>query len=155
TDSVPPTNITLRTDVGETVSFTSSEKLQEAAMKWRAVVRNRRRWADAKGTRKEKDDMAQAQLLMLGVSLADLNKLAAARIVEVSVPFTNERTGWEARVFPWEYVLSAAVRSLRASASITVVRHLACVEPLQTRKPQKLLFVENAPGKLPEAFSFD
>lgn len=149
--------ITLRTDKGDAVAIQSSEKLQRAAMEWRAVVRNRRRWADARATREEKARTAQAQLLLLGVEMADLKRLAAARVIEVSVPFTNEESGWEARVFPWEYVLSGAARSLRSTAALTVVRHLDCSSstPNSLRPPQKLLFVESAPGRLLDAYTFD
>lgn len=148
--------VTLRTDLSEEpIVLASSEKLQRAAMEWRSVVRNRRRWADSKRSREEKDKMALAQLLILGVDREELNRLAEARLIEVSIPFTNEKVGWEARVFPWEYFLSAAARGIRPAASLTVVRHLDCAPGAKPRAPERLLFVESAPGKLPDSFTFD
>ncbi len=147
--------VTLRTDVSDgPVMIETGERLKRAAMEWRSVVRNRRRWADVKRSRDEKDQMAVAQLLLLGFERDELRQLAEARLIEVSIPFADEQVGWEARVFPWEYVLTAAARGMRPAASPTVVRHLDCGAGAAAQKPERLLFVENAPGKLSEAFSF-
>jgi hypothetical protein len=140
-------------------------KLQKAAMQWRSIVRNRRRWADAKQTRDEKDQTAYAQLLMLGLSEKDLQRIAAARIIEVAIPFESESIGWEARIIPWEYLLSAATRKIRPTGRLTVVRHLnrhsasAHVRQpggraAEDRKPASVLYVESAPGKLGSEYNF-
>nr|MDQ3013960.1 hypothetical protein [Acidobacteriota bacterium] len=55
--------VAFRTDDGDQpITLACGVKLQKAAMQWRSIVRNRRRWADAKQTRDEKDQTAYAQL---------------------------------------------------------------------------------------------
>jgi len=152
----PPLLVTFRTDNSdEPISLPCGVKLQKAAMQWRSIVRNRRRWADAKQTRDEKDRMAYAQLLLLGLSEKDLERVAAARIIEVVIPYESETLGWEARIIPWEYLLSAATRKIRPTGRLTVVRHLnRRSRAFEERKPASVLYVESAPGKLSSEYNF-
>ena len=39
---------------------------------------------------------------------------------------SDEREGWEYRIFPWEYALAAATRRQRNGRPLFVVRHLRC-----------------------------
>ena len=148
--------VAFRTDDGEApITLACGVKLQKAAMQWRSIVRNRRRWADAKQTRDEKDQTAYAQLLMLGLTEKELQRIAAARIIEVAIPFESETIGWEARIIPWEYLLSAATRKIRPTGRLTVVRHLDRKNRvLDERKPASVLYVESAPGKLNSEYNF-
>lgn len=154
--------VAFRTDTGgEPITLACGVKLQKAAMQWRSIVRNRRRWADSKQTRDEKDQTAYAQLRMLGLSEENLQRIAAARIVEVAIPFESETLGWEARIIPWEYLLFAATRKLRPAGRITVVRHLnragargPTVRAPEDRKPASVLYVESAPGKFGSELNF-
>src|SRR5689334_14768912 len=88
------TIITLRTDTGVSFDLPSSKKLEQAAMAWRSIVRNRRRWADAKSSREEQAQNAHRQLLdLLSVQTSvkeaeeKISQLAKANFIEVSVPF--------------------------------------------------------------------
>jgi hypothetical protein len=142
-------------DGGEPITLSCGAKLQKAAMQWRSIVRNRRRWADAKQTRDEKDQTAYAQLLMLGLGEKELQRIAAARIIEVAIPFEGETLGWEARIIPWEYLLSAATRKIRPTGRLTVVRYLKRRQrATEARKPASVLYVESAPGRLSNEYNF-
>ena len=93
------------------------------AMQWAYIVRNRIRWAtDAEAfetvRRKAVEDLGS-----LGLDEARLKQLGEARLIEVDVPFVNEETGWELRILPWEFLLSAGT-----GRPIVVVRRLCCRE---------------------------
>ncbi len=81
--------------------------------------------------------------------------MARSELVEVSVPYVGEETGWELRVFPWEYVLSAATKRFRGDRDLTVIRHLDTKAARVRRTPKRLTILESAPGELREYFSFD
>ena len=71
----------------------------------------------------------------------------------------NEGTGWEGRVFPWEFVVSAATRSLRRRgeplAVLRQLQHADSPRRMTVRAPTKVLYVESAPGPLANAYSFE
>lgn len=191
--------ITLRTDkdAGDPITFQSNEALQQVAMKWRAVVRNRSLWTgsdekkvgraslalkdfkdalmqsdenyseiialreklraweagkseDAKKKVEEKLARLEARI---GVE-ESISKLAEASIIEVSIPFDkeNEDVGWEARILPWEYLITAATSSKRSGQPLTIIRHLDCGrEHKQKRKPGKLMVIQGASGSFARA----
>src|SRR5206468_823777 len=85
---------------------------------------NRGRWSGLEGSLLELERMGRADFLALGLTEWDLRKIAAARLIEVSIPFREEKVGWEARIFPWEAMLSAATKAIRGDDSLYVVRHL-------------------------------
>ncbi|MDX2043490.1 MAG: hypothetical protein SF097_19895 [Acidobacteriota bacterium] len=188
--------ITLRTDQGYAISFRSNRKLQEVAMKWRAVVRNRSLWTGNLEKREERarlasedvKDALKSSLLKSPeiVALKDTLKngqegapeevekridedvakqieadieaaiaeLAKARIIEVSIPFIKEKIGWEARVLPWEYLITAATSAKRQGQPLTIIRHLDCSRTPGGRTPESLLMVVSAPGKVRETSNF-
>lgn len=188
--------ITLRTDKGYAISFRSNRRLQEIAMKWRAVVRNRSLWTGNPEKREErarlaaedvKDALKLSQLKSPEVAAfketlkagregspeeiqkcideevakqieADIEaaicELAKARIIEVSIPFIREKTGWEARILPWEYLITAATSSKRQGQPLTIIRHLDRNGAPSGRAPQSLLMIESAPGKVRDASNF-
>jgi hypothetical protein len=90
--------------------------LQRAAMQWTYVLRNRERWAALPVTVKNQAERARALLESLGLSDADLQRVAADRIAQVAIPFTSEADGWEARIFRGSSS-SPAPRGKRATAS--------------------------------------
>src|SRR6185436_1921154 len=101
-------------------------------------------------------ERARALLESLGLSDADLQRVAADRIVEVAIPFTSEADGWEARIFPWEFVLAGATREARHGEPLTVMRRLSVPgRPPQPHPPLKVLYVESTPGKLRDLYSFE
>jgi hypothetical protein len=189
--------ITLRTDHGYAISFYSNRRLQEIAMKWRAVVRNRSLWTGNQEKRDERarlaaEDVKEAlklsqlkspeiatlkqqlkegregsreeiqerieqeitQLIEADIEAA-ISELAKARIIEVSVPYKQEKIGWEARILPWEYLITAATSSQRQGRPLTIIRHLDTGAAPSERKPQSLLMIESAPGKVRDTSNFD
>jgi hypothetical protein len=131
-------------------------QLQRAAMQWTYVLRNRERWAALPVTVKNQTERARTLLESLGLTDADLQAIATDRIVEVAIPFVSETDGWEARIFPWEFVLAGATREARHGEPLTVMRRLVVPgKPPQPREPVKVLYVESTPGKLRDLYSFD
>jgi hypothetical protein len=143
--------VTLRTDRGQTLSISLGVELQRAAMAWSYTVRNRRRWVGREAARDQQAKRCAAELEALGVSP---QRLGDASLIEVSVPYLSEGEGWEARIFPWEYVLSAATRTLR-TGPLTVVRHLRRRAFPTARARQTAVVVESAPGDLRQSYSFE
>ena len=131
-------------------------QFQKAAMRWTYIIRNRERWNDLPSSTQEQGRRARRDLLSLGVPEAALDSVAREGVVEVVVPFHSEDEGWEARIFPWEYVISGATREQRQGTPLTVVRHLHVrgAAP-RTGVPSKALYLESAPGKLRDDFNFE
>ena len=138
--------IRLSSEPGATIDFQpEAADFQAAAMRWSSVARNRERW------RLGGEDPWRGEGGPLHRYLApQLDRIARAEVVEVSVPGAGpEDAGWEFRVFPWEYALSAATRG-RRSGPLTVIRHLR-VEPASLDATVDLgrpATVESAPGRL-------
>ena len=107
--SQPPAPVLIRLagDAGPPIGLRPDTKaLQSAAMRSSYLVCNRERW------RSSGEDPGQGRDGPLYDELAPhLERIASAGVVEVSVPGgSDEREGWEYRIFPWEYALAAATR---------------------------------------------
>ena len=112
----------------------------------------------------EQTERAFAHLADFGVPDDEVRKLAAATHAEVVIPFVKEEFAWEARVFPWEYVISAATRRLRGDRPLYVFRRIRRYmqwpeEVLEVgtpilQTPEKLLYIESAPCHLDEHYQF-
>ena len=142
---------------GSEFSFRSGKALQQAAMQWSYIVRNRRRWADIDELRLQQAIRCQSLLQEFGLSEEKLAEIVAEGTIEVSIPYAPESDGLEARVFPWEYMLTAAARMVQGETPL-VVRQLRCSgerQRIRLDRPFKLLFVESSPGKLKSLFTFD
>jgi hypothetical protein len=134
----------------------ATKALQRAAMQWTYVLRNRERWSALPVSAKRQAERARVLMKDLGMSEADLQTIATDRVVEVAVPYTREADNWEARIFPWEFVLAGATREARHGEALTVMRRLVSqsrVAPV--RVPQRVLYVQSAPGKLRDLYDFD
>jgi hypothetical protein len=130
--------------------------LPRAAMEWTYIVRSRSRWSARQETSDRQAQQAAELLARFGVSDADLAALARAGTVEVDIPWRTEAYGWEARIFPWEYVIGAATRGLRAGAPLTVMRHLqAQPGKAPAGAVKRVLFVASEPGPLRGLYDFD
>lgn len=150
--------IELRVHKGSPIRFQSSYELQRAAMQWSYVLRNRRRWNTSDLTVDEQSQRAQKQLEKIGLTKGQLHRLAEFELVEVSIPFVSEKEGWEGRIFPWEYMLSAATRSFRDRRPLIVIRHLErqqSAPPPRKAKKSRVLIVESAPAGLREQYNFE
>ena len=99
------------------------KELQRQAIRWTHVVRNRARWIGTPSLAKQQDENAREFLAFLGINDAQREQLALAGNIRVSVPYTEEQHGWEARILPWEFLLSAGTRDLR-TGSLVVTRSL-------------------------------
>lgn len=135
-----------------------ASELQRAAMQWSYVVRNRQRWSSRPALVAAQAEKARAQLAALGVGETQLQQVAEADAVQVVIPFASEHVGWEGRVFPWEYLLTAATRPLRQGKPLAVFRQLQRFDSparLVDRPPGKVLYVESAPGPLAREYSFE
>ena len=104
--SQPPAPVLIRLagDAGPPIGLRPDTKaFQSAAMRWSYLVCNRERW------RSSGEDPGQGRDGPLYDELAPhLERIASAGVVEVSVPGgSDEREGWEYRIFPWEYALAA------------------------------------------------
>ncbi len=150
------TPITLHTDSAKiTLHPSSATALQQAAMQWSHIVRNRKRWAPGASSVAQQTERARELLKKtLGLSEADRNTIAQSTSVEVTLSFSGEREQWETRVLPWEYLLTAGTTDLR-NAPLTVLRRLERPGrvPLVPRKPN-VLYVESAPGRIKEVYDF-
>jgi hypothetical protein len=129
--------------------------LQKRAIEWTHVVRNRVRWIGTEALSEQQDAGARELLKLLGISEAERRALAEAGSVGVSIPYTEERHGWEARILPWEFILPAATRDLR-TGPLVITRSLLCDRPAsRTAAYRKVLFVESAPGRLAQDWDFE
>lgn len=167
TSAIPPKSpppgsgsVVINASGGPTITMPFGPPMQEAALEWSRIVRNRLRWAAQADGRVDQARRSRVLLDSLGVNLGAIDQFAEAGVIQVSIPFEEEDVGWEARIFPWEYVLSAAIRGTRTKPLI-IVRHLdraaAWGESERPVKPtpDPTLILENAPGPLRHRFRFD
>lgn len=128
--------------------------------RWRYVVANRRRI-----TRATRDELSKDLLSWMKVAAhidsdetlsQRIKDMAAARLVEVSIPFSVETNGWSARLFPWESALWLLTSPYRSETSeFAVVRHLAAgASEGRAAKPRSVLAVESGPGDLGRLYDF-
>jgi hypothetical protein len=139
------------------IPIATGSRLQQAAMEWSWVIRNRARWASEPESVARQSARSRTQLQALGMDAGSLDALAATEIIQVSVPFSDEATGWEARVFPWEFVLSAVNRDPLAKRPLIVRRLVvdgADATETDDPAPDPALIVVSAPGVLQRLFSF-
>ena len=147
----------LRSLGGLVVEIDADARLGQRAYFWNYVVRNRQRYSAE--SQNELRAESQRHLAEMGVSREALEKFAAHGFVEVSIPYTEEASGWEARIMPWESILSLATKQWRRDRRLVVIRRL---ERQPTEPPTvdigargTLLFVASAPGRLAKEFSFE
>jgi hypothetical protein len=150
-----PISVTLRTPAGEVAQLQDNEILQRAAMAWSFKVRNRVKWNSSERGRRAQAEQCHALALQLGLTEGHLRTIAEQGLLEVSIPYVRERSGWGPRILPWEYVVSGATRSLRdpKAKPLTVVRHLdrGSVPPPDV-PGTKLLIVASTPGELGDIY---
>jgi hypothetical protein len=150
------TRLWLKAPGGRIWHLTADERLQEMAMRWNSVVRNRERW-DGDGSGAELMRRALADLSTIGIDEGVLRVLVESGLGEIGVGWQNEELGWEARVMPWEFVIVLATREMRRGRLLTIWRHLdvsGATMPAQPSAPQRFLFVDSAPGPLKPLVSF-
>jgi hypothetical protein len=130
--------------------------LARAAMEWTYTVRSRQRWSTVPDAADQQGHEAAELLGTFGIKESELAAIARADVVEVSTPWKGQETGWEARIFPWEFVLAVATRGLRGGAPFTVMRHLRRrgAPAAKTMTQPRVLFVKSEPGVLRDRYDF-
>jgi hypothetical protein len=128
-------------------------EVQRRAIAWTHVVRNRARWIRSATGTAEQDQSAREFLALVGVGPDGLQRLAQAGSVRVCIPYTGESHAWEARILPWEFIVSAATRALR-TGPIVVTRWLERKAHKTVADRGRVLFVESAPGRLAQDWEF-
>jgi hypothetical protein len=145
----------IRTDSGQKLKVPAGSALQEFAVRWAYLIRNRNHW-----NKTEQATMRTAlrrQLERFGYTPHDFQQLSNCRLIEVEIPYRAEMKGWEARVMPWEFVLTNLTDGQSGGAPPIVVRRLKVrgQAPLRT-SPHKghLAYIQSAPGALAKFFEF-
>ncbi|MDI3381774.1 hypothetical protein ACFPPF_19415 [Xenophilus aerolatus] len=88
--------------------------IAEEAMRWTYKLRSRKRWVGGSRARERNEEEARVALQEIGIGALELDDIVDSAEVVVRIPYTGqEEMHWESRIFPWEYVLSAATRERR------------------------------------------
>ncbi|WP_426436021.1 hypothetical protein [Bradyrhizobium genosp. P] len=137
-------------------------RLIRVAQEWNYILRVRARWARDADLRNQLGQRAVKDLGSLGISEVELQRLASADSIEVELA-NLDGSGFEdgdiyeaASEAPWEYLISAATRAQGRFRSLLITRllrnGLGAVTP---HPPKSVLFVESAPGRLKDEYSFE
>ena len=127
--------------------------LQQHSIEWNHVIRNRTRWIRSKDRSADQDERARAFLHGIGIKEPQRRWLAEAGTVCVCIQYLSEQLGWEARILPWEFLISAGTRDLRTGV-VVVTRWLTRSQAAGPPRLDTVLFVESAPGKLLQDWDF-
>ncbi len=146
---------TIRSDNGAELKIKQGAVLQEFAIRWSYLIRNRSHWSMADVTKMSQ--LLQKEVRRLGFNDEQLRPLTTASLIEVEIPYKLESENWESRIMPWELVLTRAFSRSPDAPPPIVVRRLK----LKSRSSgatagwtRPLAYIESAPGKLGEAYSF-
>jgi hypothetical protein len=147
-----PTKISLRARGSKSVEWSVTPAL---AMRWSSAVLNRRRWAgDEKSSARQSLAAAEALPRDLRDWLDSLGGEGFDGLVEVHVEHESERQSWPARLFPWEYVLTAARK--RNEFPMTVMRSISTdAKTVRRSSNGVVLYIESAPAGLRAEYGFD
>ncbi|HZN33620.1 MAG TPA: CHAT domain-containing protein, partial [Pirellulaceae bacterium] len=129
--------------------------LQEFAIRWAYLIRNRTHWNKTKWAAMR--SQLQRQVKSVGFRQADFRKLGECQLIEVEIPFRREEEGWEARVLPWEFVLTNLAEGRSDGLPPIVVRRLKVRGRRRVSQPPaaaKLAYVQSAPGALAAEYDF-
>jgi hypothetical protein len=154
---------------------TRAAPLERLAQEWAYVLRSRTRWADKPDIRRALRTRALDDLERAGVSRAFVRQLVSSRDAEGERPMVHhvevELHRWNAadgeadRIHeaaadvPWEYLISAATRGEGRYRSLLVTRLLRKEAPAVVPAPKEMrlkdvLFIESAPGRLQDVYTF-
>lgn len=104
---------------GDTSRERARALVAREAMRWTYVLRSRRRWVGESAAREQNEFAAREALEQVGLGDAALRQLALGGHAVVRIPWTgDEKLHWESRIFPWEYVLTAATRHHRLQHAV-------------------------------------
>ncbi|MCU7934192.1 MAG: hypothetical protein KZQ99_04840 [Candidatus Thiodiazotropha sp. (ex Dulcina madagascariensis)] len=145
----------LRASGNQTYRLDLTRNFQTLSFEWAYRVRNRRLWASSEPSRDDISKQARADLLSMGIRGADLDQLGDEPVIEVNIPFSEEATGWEMRIMPWEFFLSTAISEGKGRKRPLVIRHLQRAGHFQHRPIENTLLVISSPGVINDKYQFD
>lgn len=156
--------ITLRTQIDGApveISVAKDAPVERLAEEWTYILRSRARWTDDRDLRVSLRDRALADLGRLGVPPDFMKTLASATHVEVELhPWDSgdpdaSRIHEAAAELPWEYLISAGTRGVGRYHTLLITRLLRNgAKAVLPPPPRKVLFIENAPGRLEGVYDF-
>lgn len=154
--SRPQQFVTIANDMGVTAQIPMGEELQELAMRWRYILSRRQRWRHS--ARKDMRQQASEALKEIIRKDSTASVFKGANLLEIQVPYGLEQDGWEARVAPWEFLISAAYAELQTDPTKsppTIVRWLNRNQvPTIPNEPLSVLYVQCSPGALADEYDF-
>ncbi len=159
--SEPRKQVELRSIKDFSVPIVQDATFVNMAYFWNFVVQNVKRYTG--DSLKDLRMLSQERLAEMGVDREALKTFAEAGIVEIYIPYLEEKQDWAARITPWESLLSLATKEWRGESGerrLTVIRHLDVLSPRTSAPPikspidRRLLFVASEPGHLAGKFEF-
>ncbi|WP_157113726.1 CHAT domain-containing protein [Bradyrhizobium embrapense] len=149
-------------DVLVEAHVTKPQRLARISQEWTYILRVRARWAQDTDLRGRLAERAVKDLRSIGISEHQLQRLATADRIEVEL-VTLDPSGFDdgdayeaASEMPWEYLISAATRAEGRFRPLLITRLLRNgLGRVTPHPPKSVLFVESAPGRLNDQYSFD
>lgn len=142
--------MTLRPARGRPQSVPFGPLLKQASLEWTYRARNRARFSEPGRIGHLPRESCQRALSGLGVDWATLGRSHA---IEVVIPYAAEEEGWEARVFPWEFVLVSALS--QPGGPLSVVRSLKRKRAIPVSEGGPVLIIDSAPPAAREDRDFE
>src|SRR5262249_49899054 len=134
--------------------------LIDLARRWSYTLRVRTRWAGNSDIRDEFGEKAVKDFGKLDLSETIIQHLALFTHIEVELYHKNFVGANAAEALdaaselPWEYLLSAATRSVGRLQSLLITRCLSNGSGMKPQPPKRMLFVESAPGRIDNNYEF-
>ena len=146
---------TIRSEQGGEIKVYSGALLQEFAVRWSYLIRNRSHWSQADAAKMS--ERLRSNVRQLGFTDEELKPFRDARLIEVDVAFRDESVNWESRILPWEFVLARAFPRSPGAPNPVVVRRLRIKSRSASTQhdwSRSLAYIESAPGNLGSEFTF-
>ncbi|MFB9269638.1 hypothetical protein ACFFWD_42100 [Bradyrhizobium erythrophlei] len=135
--------------------------IERLARDWSYTLRVRTRWAGDSDLRDYFAGRAVDDLATLGIAREHLTQLAAVEHIEVQLgnePMEQDDASTAiaaAAELPWEYLLSAATRSVGRLQPLLVTRCIPNGSTAKNGGAKKIMFFESAPGRIAQLYEFD
>jgi hypothetical protein len=157
------------------VTRSAGQKMVLMARHWGYILRVRTRWAGDSDMREYFGTRAVEDLGKLGIDRDAIQELALAEHIEIELYGWEDENGpakpdsvFEAvSEIPWEYLLSAATKSVGRFQSLLISRWFSRRSKVAPKAPPKVaprgppgaprqfLFVESAPGRIGDVYGFE
>jgi hypothetical protein len=102
-------------------------------------------------------EKAAEDLVALGIQLNEIQRLAQSEHIEIEVHPSGLAIEIlnAASEISWEYLVSAATRSVGRFQPVLITRCLSNDSIVPRPSPQKVLFIESAPGRIGQIYNFE